>query len=202
METLQRLARRATGLSGYVLGAIVLMVLAAAVSWSGMLLVFAEQAIPGWQAGAGLFSAGLGLLWMRSKRIRRAPDTAATSLSARTRRLLILFVAATGLVGGLGAAGDLVEGAEYFVLEPSGPDGCRAVVRESTFLVIGNGEVYTTGAMGIVWHPVSSWRTDDGIRPIASGSYEMKWSREGGVLVVKDDGINPVMPALHTVDCG
>ncbi|MFF2412571.1 hypothetical protein [Streptomyces sp. NPDC058092] len=67
----------------------------------------------------------------------------------------------------------------------------------------GSGEVYAVGPTGIAWRPSGSWQADDGYRPIAAGTYELRWSRDGGgTLLVRGTEGNPVMNnGLHSVDC-
>lgn len=48
---------------------------------------------------------------------------------------------------------------------------------------------------------MGSWTADDGIRPIADGSYELKWGLTEGTLLVRGSNGNPVWPALHGVSC-
>ena len=86
---------------------------------------------------------------------------------------------------------------------PPVPRGGRAVVGETAFLMAGNGEVYAVGgSTGAAWGPSGSWFADDGYRPVAEGSYELRWGRSDGSLVVSGTRGNPVHPSLHTVDCG
>ncbi|MFM9559416.1 hypothetical protein ACKI19_45135, partial [Streptomyces caniscabiei] len=59
---------------------------------------------------------------------------------------------------------DLVSDAEYHVLRPPGPGGCTAVVRETSFLVIGSGEAYAVGRTGLALGESGSWTVDDGYR--------------------------------------
>lgn len=75
------------------------------------------------------------------------------------------------------------------------------MVRETSFLFAGSGEVYAVGASGIGWTR-SSWTADDGYEPVASGTYELHWSADGGTLTVNGTTTNPVWPSLHELDCG
>ncbi|MEU0380258.1 hypothetical protein ABZ093_23535 [Streptomyces cyaneofuscatus] len=78
----------------------------------------------------------------------------------------------------------------------------RAVVREASFLLAGSGQVFAVGTGGVGWKPMGSWTADDGIRPIAAGSYELKWAPKEGTLLIHGSNANPVWPALHGVSCG
>lgn len=72
-------------------------------------------------------------------------------------------------------------------------------MRETSFFVSGQGEVYAVHPAGIGWR-AGSWTTDDGIRPIEDGLYELSWN-EGGSLVIEGDGHSPAWPALHEIRC-
>ncbi|MEV0478860.1 hypothetical protein [Streptomyces prunicolor] len=100
-----------------------------------------------------------------------------------------------------GAVGDL--DARYYVLRPTGPGGCTAVVRETSFLMIGNGEAYAVGRTGLALGEAGSWVVDDGYRPIADGAYELDWEQDGGLLVISGTSTDPVLRGGMTdIDCG
>ncbi|GGT30322.1 MULTISPECIES: hypothetical protein [Streptomyces] len=167
--------------------AVLCAVLAAVVSWTELILVVPERVLPHW-AVASIALLAAAALRIRPRSRPSGPWRAAFALPA--------LVAVAGV--GLGGAGDL--GAEYRVLDPAGPDGCRALVRENSFLVIGDGSVYAVNGVGFAL-PSSSWVADDNARPIAAGQYELTWGERAGVLVLHGRGGDPVMPALHGVDC-
>ncbi len=79
------------------------------------------------------------------------------------------------------------------MLRPTGPGGCTAVVRETSFLVIGDGEAYAVGRTGLALGEAGSWVVDDGYRPVAAGTYKLEWERDGGLLVVSGSGTDPVV---------
>ncbi|MFH0248478.1 hypothetical protein ACG5V6_09655 [Streptomyces chitinivorans] len=102
-----------------------------------------------------------------------------------------------------GAVDDLILNVEYRVLRPAGPEGCTAVVRETSFLVIGNGEVYAVGRIGLALGESGSWTVDDGYRPIDAGTYELFWGQEGGHLRISGTSTDPVLRGGSTdIDCG
>ncbi|MCC9740984.1 hypothetical protein [Streptomyces sp. MNU89] len=102
-----------------------------------------------------------------------------------------------------GTVDDLISGAEYHVLRPAGPEGCTVVVRETSFLVIGNGEAYAVGATGLALGESGSWVVDDGYRPFDAGTYELDWGRDGGLLRVSGTGTDPVVSGgLTDIGCG
>ncbi|MFF0445699.1 hypothetical protein ACFYT4_04615 [Streptomyces sp. NPDC004609] len=175
------------------------LLLAAAVGWSGVLLVVAGHVIPGWTVSATLLVVTLILMGVLAVRRRSAAGPAPSCPRARPAFVRGLLAAAAGLGSVVGGLNDL--GAQYHVLRPTGPGGCTAVVREESFLLAGSGAVYAVGPTGIAWRESGSWRADDGYRPVASGSYELSWSRTGGVLVVSGTMVDPVYPGLHSVDC-
>lgn len=198
MQTEERAPGRAADPSTYRWAAVACAVLAGAVGWTDVLAVVGGQVIAAWLAGGALLLACLALVMAGSALSRRSPEAAGPY--APRRWMLVAPAAAAGLGVAWGAVGDL--GAEYHVLQPTGPGGCRAVVRESSFLLAGSGEVYAVGPSGVGWRPAGSWRADDGIRPVADGSYELKWGLKEGTLLVHGSNTNPVWPALHGVSCG
>ncbi|MER5853691.1 hypothetical protein ABT126_44110 [Streptomyces sp. NPDC002012] len=102
-----------------------------------------------------------------------------------------------------GAADDLISDAEYHVLRPAGPGGCTAVVRETSFLVIGNGEAYAVGRTGLALGESASWTVDDGYRPVDAGTYELDWGRGGGFLRISGTSTDPVVRGGSAdIDCG
>ncbi|MFH8347641.1 hypothetical protein [Streptomyces sp. NPDC018045] len=174
-------------------------VLAAVASWSDFLLVVAHHVIPGWLVGAAFLAISSALVLIRTVRRRSAPDRAREKGTVTGRWILAFSVVAAGLGSALGAVGDL--GAEYRMLEPRGPGGCQAVTRETAFLYAGSGDVYSVGAGGI-GRPTGHWTADDGLRPIAAGSYGLSWGDDSGSLMIHGTATDPVRPALHDVDCG
>lgn len=181
------------------------LALAALASWSDPLLVVWGHVVPGWGVSGVLLVLAL-VLWRTFLRAARRAETL-RPLGERARwwaglvsRVLIV-VAAFGVVGG--ALADLALEARYYVLRPTGPGGCRAVVRETSFLMIGNGEAYAVGRTGLAWGEAGSWVVDDGYRPVADGTYEMKWERDGGLLLISGTSTDPVIRGGMTdIDCG
>ncbi|MFC9891056.1 hypothetical protein [Streptomyces pilosus] len=101
-----------------------------------------------------------------------------------------------------GAVDDLISNVEYRVLRPAGPGGCTAVVRETSFLVSGSGEVYAVGLTGLAVGEAGSWTVDDGYRPIDAGTYELSWGRDGGHLRIRGTSTDPVVRGGSTdIDC-
>ncbi|MEU2181948.1 hypothetical protein [Streptomyces thermolilacinus] len=102
-----------------------------------------------------------------------------------------------------GVVDDLASNVKYRVLRPAGPGGCTAVVREASFLVIGNGEVYAVGRTGLALDESGLWTVDDGHRPIDAGTYELSWGPEGGHLRISGTSTDPVLHGASTdIDCG
>ncbi|MFJ2262548.1 hypothetical protein ACIOKD_30270 [Streptomyces sp. NPDC087844] len=114
---------------------------------------------------------------------------------------LLIVTAVFGIAGG--ALGDLFLGAEYRVLRPTGPGGCTAVVRETSFLMSGGGEAYAVGRTGLALGESGSWTVDDGYRPVASGTYALDWGRGGGLLQISGTSTDPVISGGSAdIDCG
>ncbi|ALV47125.1 hypothetical protein MB46_18155 [Arthrobacter alpinus] len=153
------------------LGALVVMA-----SWTGWIFVIGSYIVRAWMLSSALFVAALILLRLRAK-ARGGSGGWLRSL------VLALLIAVVGAGSAIGMAGDIVMDTENFVLNPYGPDGCRVVARESSFLMSGSGEAYAVNVFGI-GRRVGQWSVDDGGRPIEAGSYAMKWASDGGVLRV------------------
>ncbi|WP_405972110.1 hypothetical protein OG496_22025 [Streptomyces sp. NBC_00988] len=180
------------------------LALAAVASWSDLLLLVWGRVVPGWEVSGVLFVLAL-VLWrtfIRAARRAEAVRLPATRARwVRSARNLLIAVAVSGIAWG--ALGDLINEAEYHVLRPTGPGGCTAVVRETSFLMIGDGEAYAVGRTGLAWGEAGSWVVDDGYRPVAGGTYEIKWERDGGLLLISGTNTDPVIRGGMTdIDCG
>ncbi|MER5777492.1 hypothetical protein ABT144_25030 [Streptomyces sp. NPDC002039] len=207
METEQCRTRRVPRPALYPLITAGCLLLSCAAGWSNMLLLVAGRVIPSWAVSAALLLVSLVLMGVAAVRRlsedgrRRSEDGRKTGRHMALPpflRGLAVVVAVLGSV--FGVLGDV--GAEYHVLHPTGPHGCRAVVRETSFLVIGNGDVYAVGRTGIAWRPAGSWWADDAYRPIARGTYELRWGPQDGTLALRGSTTDPVMEGVHRVDCG
>ncbi|MEU7476337.1 hypothetical protein AB0A63_10160 [Lentzea sp. NPDC042327] len=147
--------------------AVVVLVVAAGtsalVAWTaGLVVVAGGWVVPDWAVtGALLVAAGLVVVvrWRG-----RTPWPF---------RVVAVLTALATLLSGLG---DTL--ATYTVLPP---DGCRVVVRETSFLFAGSGDVFLTGPLGVGTR-VGSYRTDDGYLPVASGDYSFRWESGTGRL--------------------
>ncbi|MFD4608036.1 hypothetical protein [Streptomyces sp. NPDC058451] len=180
------------------------LTIAAVASWSSLLLVVQGRVIPGWGVSAVVLVLSLVL---RRSLIRMGSTAGASRLPrkratwARLGSPLLITTAVLGTAGG--AADDLISGAEYHVLRPAGPGGCRAVVRETSFLMIGNGEAYAVGRTGLALGKSGSWTVDDGYRPVDAGTYELVWGRDGGLLRISGTSTDPVIRGGSAdIDCG
>jgi hypothetical protein len=169
--------------------------------WCGLVLVVSGQVVRGWAVCIILLVASLVLVIIRAARRRQSgPGTTKQGRSILGAWALRLMVLVAGTGGLLGALGDLGFDATYQVLEPQGPDGCRAVVRETSFLMSGGGEVFAVSGVGIGWR-MSDWTADDGYRPIAAGSYTFQWGADSGILAIGGSATDPVWPGIHEVSC-
>ncbi|MFJ7206537.1 hypothetical protein ACIQWR_23770 [Streptomyces sp. NPDC098789] len=200
MAVEQRQTDRAARSTPYPVIATACLVLAAATGWSTMLLVVLGRVVPGWAVSAVLLSLSLVLARALAGRHRSAVDRTAPWWAPLPRFVRGLLTAAAALGSTLGVLDDL--GADYHVLRPTGPHGCTAVVRETSFLFAGSGEVYAVGPTGFAWRSSASWTTDDGYRPIAAGTYELSWGRDDGNLTVHGSTTDPVFTGgPHTIGC-
>lgn len=180
------------------------LAVAAVASWSSLLLVVQGRVIPGWGVSAVLLVVSLVLRWALT-RVGRPTDTSKLLRNrakwARSGSSLLIVTAALGTTWG--AVDDLISNVEYRVLRPAGPGGCTAVVRETSFLVTGKGEVYAVGRTGLALGESGSWTVDDGYRPIDAGTYKLSWGREGGHLRISGTSTDPVLRGGSTdIDCG
>ncbi|WP_328544434.1 hypothetical protein [Streptomyces europaeiscabiei] len=181
-----------------------ILALAAAASWGSLLLVVRGRVIPGWGVSAALLVVSLALRWALTRvdlptDASRLPRKRAGWARLGSRLLIVTAVLGTAW----GAVDDLVSDAEYHVLRPPGPGGCTAVVRETSFLVIGSGEAYAVGRTGLALGESGSWTVDDGYRPIDTGTYELAWGRNGGLLQISGTSTDPVLRGGPVdVDCG
>lgn len=199
METEQRRTRRVPRSALYPVITAGCLLLSCAAGWSNVLLLVAGRVIPSWAMSAALLLVSLVLMGVTAVR-RRSEDERKTGRRVALPLFLRGLAVVVAVLGSaFGVLGDV--GAEYHVLHPTGPHGCRAVVRETSFLLVGGGDVYAVGRTGIAWRPAGSWRVDDAYRPIAKGTYELEWGPESGTLELRGSTTDPVMDGVHGVDC-
>lgn len=91
-------------------------------------------------------------------------------------------------------------GTSYVLLEPAGPSGCRVIVEETSFLLLGSGRVGAVGRVGVSRFG-SDYTADDGGRPASEGGYSVRWRGDDGVIRLTGGPGQPVWPALHEVSC-
>lgn len=129
--------------------------------------------------------------------LRRALRSDGASAVARWL-VMALAVPVVGLV----AAGRVLLGlgTSYVVLEPEGPSGCRVVVEESSFLMLGSGRVGTVGPLGLMYLQ-SDYTADDGGQPASTGSAKVTWDGDEATVELTGAPGQPVWPALHEVVC-
>lgn len=179
------------------------LALAAVASWSSLLLVVQGRVVPGWGVSAVLLVMSLVLRWALTRVGRPAGASQFPRKRAAWARPGSSLLIVTAVLGtAWGAVDDLVSNAEYHVLRPAGPGGCTAVVRETSFLVIGNGEAYAVGRTGLALGKSGSWVVDDGYRPVDAGTYELDWGRDGGLLRISGTSTDPVVRGGSAdIDC-
>jgi hypothetical protein len=159
-----------------------------------LLLVIGGTVLTFWAVSGMLLVASMTLRLISS---RAARGSAVPPLAAHVRLLRSIVTSGVCLTCLVGAFSDL--GASYRVLDPPAANGCRAVVREFSFLMAGRGDVYAVRFGGIGLR-ASSWSTDDGCEPVARGSYTLDWDGNDGVLNLIGS-IDPVWPAVHGIPC-
>lgn len=149
-------------------------------SWAGVLVVVRSTVVPVWAAAPALLLAGTAVrVGLGAFRVSRP------ALQGWWRWLLPTVTACAWVLVPLTAAANGFGGPSYVVAEPAGSGGCRAVVAESSFLFAGSGTVHVAGGWGPFAPQVGSYRTDDGFRPVSTGSYSVSWDdRFGGLLSV------------------
>ncbi|PNH85260.1 hypothetical protein CXZ05_07020 [Arthrobacter sp. AFG20] len=174
---------------------LLLAAVTAVANLGGLVLVTPGGVLPGWAVSGMLLVASLALLLISRRAAGGGSRPRRNAFTALLHRLVVFGVGLSSLTGALG---DL--SATYHVLEPAGPNGCRAVVREYSFLFAGSGAVYAVGPIGIGTR-ASTWTTDDGYEPVADGSYQLRWEAGSGTLRLMG-GIDPVWPRAHEVTCG
>ncbi len=180
------------------------LALAAVGSWSSLLLVVQGRVVPDWEVSAVLLVMALVLRWAVT-RVDRPADASSLprkrAASARRASRLLIVTSVLGIAWG--AVDDLISDAEYHVLRPAGPEGCTAVVRETSFLVIGNGEAYAVGRTRLALGESASWTVDDGYRPVDAGTYALDWGRGSGHLRFSGTSTDPVVRGRSAdIDCG
>ncbi|MGW9438072.1 hypothetical protein [Streptomyces sp. NPDC055607] len=164
-----------------------------------MLVVVLGLVLPGWEVAAIMASTTLVLARLVLGRRRAEGDQASARRTIPAWCVYAVIIAATTPGIAIGALGDL--NSEYHVLRPVGPRGCTVVAQKTSFFFYGDGELYVTDAVGFAWRPQGSWQTDDGYRPIAAGTYGLRWNRGGGTLVVHGTEAKPVTDGRHDVGC-
>jgi len=89
------------------------------------------------------------------------------------------------------------------VLPEKGPDGCRIVVVERSFLFAGGGDIGTISTpLGIV-NTQSRYESDDGARPFtwARSHYTLAWEGRTAHVHAPGDRNDGAWPADHTLRC-
>lgn len=142
-------------------------------------------------------TAFLAVVLVAALVLRRAPRSDGASAVARWL-VMGLAVPVVGLV----AAGRVMLGlgTSYVLLEPEGPSGCRVVVEESSFLMLGSGRVGAVGRAGPA-HLQTDYTADDGGQPASTGSAKVTWDGDEATVELTGAPGQPVWPALHEVAC-
>lgn len=115
------------------------------------------------------------------------------------RFLVVVLSAAAVLSSSLASLTDL--GSRFLVLDPAGPDGCRVVVEQKSFLLLGSGEIHVLNPGEHRTHKVGYWGADDGYRPFDFDTWSLEWKGRQAELVIRGDVNMPVSPERHELSC-
>lgn len=160
---------------------LLLGVLALIAFFNGWILVVGPYFVHAWMVSSALLLASLVLWRIRADR-PPVPYSGGTRNSVMRSCTSILVVAILGAGCALVALGDI--GTRSSILEPQGPDGCRAVARESHFLGSGGGEVYAVNQFGI-GRSAGKWVGNNEYRPVEAGKYTLNWGAVGEELTIR-----------------
>ena len=153
--------------------------------FNGWILVVGSHVIRAWILSSGLLLASLVLWVLWVVRGSRRPGREGMMGAGGLMRSVAFFM----LVSVVGAGSAMVAffdwGTSNFILDPHGPDDCRAVVRERAMLGGSQGEAYAVGIIG-VGRSAGKWHTYDLHRPINAGDYTLVWTASGGELTIAD----------------
>lgn len=137
--------------------------------------------------------------------VRVLVDSGPPALPRRSwRRILVRFLvvvlsAAAVLSCALASLPDL--GSRFLVLDPAGPDGCRVVVAQHSFLLLGSGEIHVLDPGEHRTRKVGYWDADDGYRPFDFDTWSLEWKGGQAELVTRGEGNMPVWPERHELSC-
>ena len=185
--------------------ALTLVVVLPSLTWPQVLVLGARVTDPGdaapWLFVGGLLVGTAGVVMSVVERHRRpgVREPRRRGSGAGRAVAIAMLVVTAGVVAGLGWL--FSHDTDAMVLEPPSAGGCRVVVQEHSLLMSGSGTVFVLPAHDLVARRVSRYSTDDGYRPVASGSYSLTWTGEQGLLEVSGSGSDPVWPGLHEIDC-
>ncbi|MGV8910650.1 MAG: hypothetical protein ACOH1Y_16860 [Propionicimonas sp.] len=182
------------------IAAIVLAGVSGLLPWSkDQLIVLAGVVVRPPGVGGALLAAA-GLLGVAHKILR----SGATSSPVRRVRVLPRVACAVVVVAAVASVAqasilDIVS--EYYVLEPASAGGCRVVVDQRSFLLLGSGVIHVLPAGEVLTREVSDYIADDGYRPFGLGTYQLTWQGEEAVVLTWGDANAPVDPELHRFVC-
>lgn len=182
---------------------LVLSALSVAAVLLGIVIVGGGRVLPSWAIGGILVTIaltviGAGALVRRRGARRSGADRARARRSTAWVAASLVCAVAGGLVSA--SAWFVDRPSTYTVLSPTGGGSCQVAVRESSFVFAGGGDVYAVGTGGL-GRVVGSWTADDGHRPVASGTYALRWDSGRATLELFSDPGNPVWPATHEFAC-
>jgi len=89
----------------------------------------------------------------------------------------------------------------YTVLSPPSPGGCRVLIGEHSFLLLGSGRIYLLPAGDHRPREVDSYLADDGYRPIANRTYQVNWQGELLEMTLWGTPFQPVTYTTKPLSC-
>ncbi|ANZ41807.1 hypothetical protein BBK82_43605 [Lentzea guizhouensis] len=154
------------------------------VGWTaGVVVVAGTWVVPDWAVSGGLLVVAFAVALIRWVRMAWPFG---------------LVAVGTSLAVALSWVGD--RSATYTVL-PAAPGGCHVVVRETSFLFAGDGEVFLTTPLGIGLGR-GTYVTDDGYRPVTVGNYVFGWENGIGSLRLTGKPGDPILrSSVRTLEC-
>ncbi len=121
--------------------------------WGGLIFVIGGVVVPAWAVSVVLCATSLVLAVIDGRTRAKLRDQGVLRETPRPYVLAAYALISLATVGCVFAMlGDAVYSATYKVLTPVAPDGCMAVVREASFFVAGQGEVYAVHPLASIFH--------------------------------------------------
>lgn len=180
--------------------AVLALVALVTVLWeAGDVVVLGDVVPRRWAVTAGLFAVGAALL-SASAMVSRGASAAFGGL--RRAATGVVTVALLGAASVCCVGVGLVDAtSNWAVLQPGSAQGCRVVVEERSFLLLGSGVVHVLPPGERRPRPVASYVADDGYRPVTVGTWSLRWDEETAHLRLWGTEHQPVFDGDVSVPC-